>query len=123
MFTGFARLSMLAAEAVPTSPGAKAGPRTLFQQFINGPIPFILIICVFMYFFIFAPQRKKEKRRRQMLDAVEKGAKVVSIGGIHGTILQVGSDEVVLDLGNDQKVTLSRGAIARVVTDEGQENR
>ena len=122
MFTGIARLSMLAAEAAPTSPGAKSTPAGL-ESFLASPLALIVIICVFMYFFIFAPQRKKEKRRRQMLEAIEKGSKVVSIGGIHGTILQVGSDEVVLDLGNDQKMTLSRGAIARVVTDEGQENR
>ena len=118
MFTGIARLGLLAADAAaPTSPGAKAP--TGIEAFLASPLALIVIICVFMYFFIFAPQRKKEKKRRQMLDAVEKGAKVVSIGGIHGTVLQVKPDQIVLDLGNDQKMTLSRGAIARVVTDEG----
>ena len=112
---------MLAADAAaPSSPAAKVVQPELtpWQTFVSGPIPFILIICVFMYFFIFAPQRKKEKNRRQMLDAIEKGAKVVSIGGIHGTILEIKPDKVELDLGNGQKMTLSRGAIARVVTGE-----
>ncbi len=110
---------MLAADvAAPTSPAAEAGPRSPLENFLSGPIPLILIICVFMYLFVFAPQRKKEKNRRQMLDAIEKGAKVVSIGGIYGTVLEIKPESVVLDLGNNQKITLSRGAIARIVTDE-----
>jgi len=121
MFSRIAWLSMLAADAGVTtraaavSPPAGGGDKGGFMQML----PMLVIIFVIMYLFIFAPQRKKEKKRRQMLDAINKGDKVVTIGGIYGTVSQLKPADVVLDIGGDQKITLSRGAIARIVTDEG----
>jgi len=113
---------MLAADApaAPTSPPGGAPPS---QGGLMSMLPLFVIIFVLMYLFIFAPQRKKEKKRRQMLDALGKGERVVTIGGIHGTIWQVKPDEIVLDVGNDQKMTFSRGAIARIDKGEGDESR
>jgi preprotein translocase subunit YajC len=120
MFSRMSWLSMLAADAGVTTKAAAvsppaASPRSGFMQML----PMLVIIFVIMYLFIFAPQRKKEKKRRQMLDAINKGDKVVTIGGIYGTVSQLKPADVVVDIGGDQKVTLSRGAIARIVTDEG----
>ncbi|MFH1730273.1 MAG: preprotein translocase subunit YajC [Planctomycetota bacterium] len=114
---------MLAADA-PAAPAPTSAPGGTSQQGgLMSMLPLFVIIFVLMYLFIFAPQRKKEKKRRQMLDALGKGEKVVTIGGIHGTIWQVKPDEIVLDVGNDQKMTFSRGAIARVDKGEGDESR
>ena len=123
MLSKLAWWCMLAADApapaAPTSaPGGTGGGGGLMSM-----LPLFVIIFVLMYLFIFAPQRKKEKKRRQMLDALGKGERVVTIGGIHGTIWQVKPDEIVLDVGNDQKMTFSRGAIARVDKGEGDESR
>ena len=113
---------MLAADA-PAAPTSAPGGTSQQGGGLMSMLPLFVIIFVLMYLFIFAPQRKKEKKRRQMLDALGKGEKVVTIGGIHGTIWQVKPDEIVLDIGNDQKMTFSRGAIARVDKGEGDESR
>lgn len=110
---------MLAADAPPAAPTSPPGS-TSQGSGLMSMLPLFVIIFVLMYLFIFAPQRKKEKKRRQMLDALGKGEKVVTIGGIHGTIWQVKPDGIVLDVGNDQKMTFSRGAIARIDKGEGE---
>ena len=51
-------------------------------------VPFALIFLV-MYFFMFRPQQKKMKDQKKFLAALEKGTKVVTIGGLHGTIVEV----------------------------------
>jgi len=120
MFSRIAWLSMLAADAgVTTRAAAVSPPAAAPKSSFMSMLPMLVIIFVIMYLFIFAPQRKKEKKRRQMLDAINKGDKVVTIGGIYGTVSQLKPADVVLDIGGDQKITLSRGAIARIVTDEG----
>ncbi len=105
--------SLLAAEATTQGAGKPGGGSAL-----TGMLVPLGIIFVVMYLFIFAPQRKKEKRRRAMLEAINKGDEVVTIGGVHGTVWQVKDQEVVLDLGNDIKMTFSRGSIARVGEEE-----
>ena len=51
-------------------------------------LPFLAIIVIF-YFFLIRPQNKKQKETQKMLDALKKGDKVITIGGIHGTVSSV----------------------------------
>ena len=100
---------MVAADAT-SAPGRTQGGGDMFGGMI---IPLIIIFGV-MYLFIFMPQRKKEKQRRQMLDAIQKGDDVVTIGGIYGKVWQVKDEEIVLQVADNVKITFSRAAIARV---------
>ena len=79
-------------------------------------VPFILIIAIF-YFFIIRPQNKKQKETQKMIDALKKGDKVVTIGGIHGLVAQTKEKTVILKLDEGVKVEFNRSAIAGVVTD------
>ncbi len=119
MFAKLASLVMLAADTTPASPSSPpAGPPPSgLEAFFRSPVALIILVLVVMYFLVMGPQRKKEKKRRAMLDAIGKGDNVVTIGGIHGTITQVKTDTIDLDIGGNAKMTVSRGAIARVVTD------
>jgi len=83
------------------------------SQFM-GLLPIILIFVI-MYFLIMWPQRKKDKARRAMLEAVQKGDEVVTIGGIHGKVWQVKDQEIVVTVDDDVNLTFSRGAIAQVI--------
>ena len=58
-------------------------------------LPLILIIGI-MYFFMIRPQNKKQKELQKMLDALQKGDKVITIGGIHGTVSSVKKDSNVV---------------------------
>ncbi|MDT3426663.1 preprotein translocase subunit YajC [Paenibacillus forsythiae] len=79
--------------------------------------PFILMFVVF-YFLLIRPQQKKTKTRNTMLRALKKGDKVVTIGGLHGTILEISDDVVVLRVNDVTKLTFDRGSISHSVTTE-----
>jgi preprotein translocase subunit YajC len=78
-------------------------------------VPFILIIAIF-YFLIIRPQNKKQKETQKMLDSLKKGDKVVTIGGLHGTIQSVKDKSVIVKIDDNVKVEFSRSAISSVET-------
>ena len=77
-------------------------------------IPLIFIVLI-MYFFMIRPQSKKQKEMQKLLDSLEKGDKVVTIGGIHGKISSVKEKSVVLEIDDNVKVEFNKTAIATVV--------
>ena len=74
-------------------------------------LPLILIIIVF-YFFMIRPQLKKQKEQKKFRESLTSGDKVVTIGGIHGKIAEIKENTVVLDLGNNYKITIEKSAIS-----------
>lgn len=79
-------------------------------------LPFILIFAI-IYFFMIRPQSKRQREKQQMLDALKKGDKVVTIGGIHGTIagLKDKGKVIVLKVDKNVELTVSRSGIAGLV--------
>lgn len=73
---------------------------------------FPLLIVLVFYFLLFAPMRKREKARQQMIAAIKPGDKVVTNGGIHGTVAGVTDDVVQLRIADKIKIDVSRSAIA-----------
>ncbi|MNY61328.1 preprotein translocase subunit YajC [compost metagenome] len=71
---------------------------------------------VVFYFLLIRPQQKKTKTRNGMLKALKKGDKVVTIGGLHGTITEISDDIVVLRVNDVTKLTFDRGSISHAVT-------
>jgi preprotein translocase subunit YajC len=65
------------------------------------------------------PQNKKAKETQAMLDAMKKGDKVVTIGGIHGTVSQVKEKTVIVKVDDGTKLEFNRSAIATVNNAEG----
>jgi preprotein translocase subunit YajC len=79
-------------------------------------LPFGFIILIF-YFFIIRPQNKKQKDTEKMISAVKKGDKVVTIGGIHGTVASTDEKTIVVKVDDEVKIKFNRAAIAMVVND------
>ncbi|QTH44054.1 preprotein translocase subunit YajC [Cohnella sp. LGH] len=75
--------------------------------------PFILMFAIF-YFLLIRPQQKKQKQRGSMLNALKKGDKVVTVGGMHGTIAEITDDTVVLKVNDVTKLTFDRSSINNV---------
>jgi preprotein translocase subunit YajC len=75
--------------------------------------PFILMFAIF-YFLLIRPQQKKQKQRGSMLNALKKGDKVVTIGGLHGTIAEISDDTVLLKVNDVTKLTFDRSSINNV---------
>ena len=84
---------------------------------IAGFLPLIIIFVIF-YFLLIRPQQKKAKEHRNMLDAVKKGDKVITTGGIYGLIEAVGQNTVTIKVAENVKVKLGKAYIAAVRAEE-----
>ncbi len=94
----------VAAEGTTQVPGA-------MESFIWN-MGLVLVLVVLFYVLLIAPQQKRFKEHSQMLSALKKGDKVITGGGLVGTIDKLVDDkEVVVDLGNGLKVTALRATL------------
>ena len=84
---------------------------------ISMVLPIALIFVIF-YVFIIRPQNKKQKETQKMIDALKKGDKVVTIGGIHGVISSVKDQTVIVKVDDDAKIEFTRSAVASVIVDK-----
>lgn len=93
------------------APGGSGQPGSL-----GFLLPMILIFVI-MYFLIFRPQAKRQKQQRLMIDALKKGDKIITAGGIHGTIVGVKEKEntVIVKIDDNTKIELAKGSVAQVV--------
>lgn len=104
-----------AAPAQDQAPGgAPSSPFADYSFFIM-----IAGVFVFMYFFIIRPQRKEEKRKKEMLGALKKGDQVVTSSGIIGTVHAVKDETVTLNLGDNTRVEFLRSAVGSVRNQKG----
>ena len=103
-------LSLLSAMAAPEASGAAGSTGSMMTTFVT----FGLIIVIF-YFLIIRPQKKRDKETKEMLAAIKKGDKVVSIGGIHGTVVAVNETTVVVKVDDNTRIEFSRNAISSIV--------
>ncbi len=83
---------------------------------LEAMFPLVLIFVVF-YFLLIRPQQKKAKEHKAMLESVRRGDKVVTGGGIIGTVTKVIDDnEVTVEIADGVKVRVQRGLIATVMS-------
>jgi len=80
-------------------------------------VTFALVIGIF-YFLIIRPQNKKQKETKAMIESVEKGDKVTTIGGLRGTVDSVKEGVVAIRVYNDIKLEFNKSAISEVVKDK-----
>ncbi|MCL2181580.1 MAG: preprotein translocase subunit YajC [Treponema sp.] len=91
--------------------GAEMGAGSLLSSFI----PFIAVILIF-YFLIIRPQSKKRKETEKMISALKKGDRVVTIGGLYGTIQSVKETTVIMKVDDNVKLEFLRSAISSVIS-------
>ncbi len=82
-------------------------------------LPLFLILIVFYFFFI-RPQTKKNKEQKKFREELKKGEKVVTIGGLHGKIVEIKDATVILEVANQVKVTIEKSAVVMDTADIGQ---
>lgn len=105
-----------AQETAPTSAPQAPG--------ITSMLPMMLIFFAIMWFFMIAPSQRREKRRREMLAALRKGDRVVTSGGICGTIVGLNDKTVVLKVSDEPaiKMEFMRGAVSQVASPQNDES-
>ena len=77
-----------------------------------GALILPLAICVIFYFLLIRPQQKKAKEHRAMLEALKKGDKIISSGGLHGVITGIAEDAITMEIAPKIRVKISRGSVA-----------
>jgi len=98
-----------AAYAMGTTPGGGQSGGGAF-----GGLFMILVIFGIFYFLLVRPQMKRQKEHNKMLESLKKGDKVITSGGIHGTIVGVKDDIAVLKIADEVKVEVSKSAVAAI---------
>ena len=89
-------------------------PQFDLTSFFQGPA-FLIIMVVAMFALMILPQRKREKKVKNMLGALKAGDRIKTIGGFYGTIVNIKEDVVTIAVGPDKvKLTIVRNAIAGV---------
>ena len=83
------------------------------QSQITVVILWVAIFAVF-YFLMIRPQRTQQRKRREMLNAIKRGDRVVTVGGIHATFAEIKEDLLTLDLAPNVRVKADRGAVSYV---------
>lgn len=83
-----------------------------------GALPLILIFVIF-YFVLIMPQQKRQKKWREMLGGLKNGDKVVTSGGIRGTVIAVKEDSVHLRVPPDNlRLEVARGSVVELVAEQ-----
>lgn len=123
MFNWLTKIPLFLAEA-GGAPAEGAPDATSPAGLISMFLPMVLIIGVF-YFLMIRPQRKKDKKVKEMLAALKPGDRICTIGGIYGTIKGLRDDDVILTVGHQNtEIVMARWAIRNVeavtVENEGE---
>ncbi len=85
-----------------------------FQEMIQASWPILLMVVIF-YFLLYRPQKKQQKEREALLNSLKKGNKVITVGGLHGTLTEVHEDYVMLQIAENVEIKVARGSIGRVL--------
>ena len=97
------------AYAMGQNPGVQQG--AVAPNPIIGLMPIILMFVIF-YFLLILPQQKKQKQHLKMLAAVKKNDEVVTSGGIHGKVVDVKDDAVIMEIDDNCKIKVQKSSIS-----------
>jgi preprotein translocase subunit YajC len=81
---------------------------------VSTVVMFAAIIAIF-YFMIIRPQGRRQKERQKMLEAMKKGDKVITSGGIHGKIVAMEDKTVLLEISDNVKVKVEKSAVTTII--------
>src|SRR5512144_284573 len=98
------------AYAMAQAPNAGGGPSAVLTQVL-----FFAAIFAIFYFLLIRPQQRQKREREATLSAVKKGDRVVTTGGLHGTVVGLGENTMTLKVADQVKVDFDRSALGRIV--------
>ena len=83
---------------------------------IAGFLPIIILFAIF-YFLLIRPQQKKAKDHREMVANLKKGNRIITSGGIYGTIQAIDETTIGLEIAEKIKIKIARGNVAALLSD------
>lgn len=89
-------------------------------NFLTALVPFILVFVIF-YLLIIMPSRKKQKKHLQMVEQLKPGDKIITSGGIYGTVMGVQRDRIELKVAANVKIDITKSAVAVILSPQKRE--
>ncbi len=83
-------------------------------SFITALIPFLLVFVIF-YVLIILPQRKRQKKHMAMVEQLKPGDRIITTGGIFGTVMGVQKDRIELKVAANVKIDITKSAVAVIL--------
>ncbi len=83
---------------------------------IAGFLPIIILFVIF-YFLLIRPQQKKAKEHREMISNLKKGVRIITSGGIYGTIISLDETSIGLEIAEKVKIKITRGNVAAIASE------
>ncbi len=80
----------------------------------------LAMIFVVMWFFMIRPQRKQQKELQNFRNSLKKGDKVVTIGGIYGTVVEIKEESVLVEVDSNVKIRVSKNALVKDFAEPGK---
>ena len=82
---------------------------------------FLALLIGIFYFMLIRPQKRRVEQHKQLVQSVSNGDEVVTIGGMYGTVVSIGDDEMELEVSPGTRVRFVKSAIARRLTEDLEE--
>ena len=83
-------------------------------SFLTALLPFILVFVIF-YLLIIMPSRKKQKRHQLMVEQLKSGDKIITTGGIYGTVMGVQPDRIEIKVSANVKIEITKSAVGAII--------
>ena len=80
----------------------------------------LILVFVIMWLFMIRPQRKQQKELDNFRKSLKKGDKVVTIGGIFGTVVEIKEDSILMEVDNNVKIRVSKNALVKDFAEPGK---
>jgi preprotein translocase subunit YajC len=77
----------------------------------------MIVVCAILYFLVIRPQQKQAKDHRLMVDALKQGDRVLTQGGIYGTVVSLRGGIVQIKIADNVRIDVARSAITQVITE------
>ena len=91
------------------------GEPTFFQQY--SFLILMILIFVVMYFFMIRPQQKKQKEVVKWRESLKKGDRIVTVGGIYGTVAEVKDTFLVVEIDANVKIRVDKSSVVKDITE------
>jgi len=93
------------------------------DQSLMNMLIWLVVFFAIIYFIIIRPQNKQQKARREMLDSLRVKDKVITIGGIHGTITKINEDTVMIKVADGVEIEFLRQAVQSIENRDYKEDQ
>jgi preprotein translocase subunit YajC len=89
--------------------------------FVSQILPMMLIMFAIIYFLMIRPEQKKQKKKQQMIEQLKKGDRILTIGGIMGSVSSVKGNAVMIRTADNTSLEVAKTAISTVLNKDGSE--